>query len=250
MREALADIYGKSKLVWVGAHPDDEQYASFFLKDFCKMPGKSCHIISLTKGENGKCQKAKGCNPDLITVRSREFAKSASYLGAQWGQYDLPDGSAPNRGGVLAAWGDQKGGVRELVGMMSGVLQGIQPDLILTFDPRHGTTCHADHRATGELVGLAAGALGIPLSNVYLLETVTTAEGLVPATDQDPNLKVGSVDRSWKVLVHLLDKVYKSQHGKAAVRSARRVSADGRTLSFLRADQANVRDPRYNMLCD
>lgn len=42
--------------------------------------------------------------------------------------------------------------------------------LVLTFDPRHGTTCHPDHRAIAALVLEAVKLLSAPPS-VYLLET-------------------------------------------------------------------------------
>jgi LmbE family N-acetylglucosaminyl deacetylase len=56
---------------------------------------------------------------------------------------------------------------------VSRYIEGFAPDLVLTFDPRHGTTCHPDHRAVGEIVLAAVQLLEKP-PEVYLLETRVT----------------------------------------------------------------------------
>jgi LmbE family N-acetylglucosaminyl deacetylase len=56
---------------------------------------------------------------------------------------------------------------------VAGYIRATAPDLVLTFDPRHGTTCHPDHRAVGQIV-LEATATMSPSPQVYLLESRVT----------------------------------------------------------------------------
>jgi LmbE family N-acetylglucosaminyl deacetylase len=53
---------------------------------------------------------------------------------------------------------------------IAGFIRAEAPELVLTFDPRHGTTCHPDHRAIAAVVLAAAKLPGTP-PVVYLLES-------------------------------------------------------------------------------
>ena len=62
------------------------------------------------------------------------------------------------------------------------MINGFAPDVVLTFDPRHGPSCHSEHRAVAKSVITATQSLpnGMPeKSKVFLLTTVRT--GTTPA---------------------------------------------------------------------
>lgn len=138
-------------VLWVGAHPDDEILAAPLLAHWCGEAGARCTLLVLTRGEAGRCLLADGCVPSLEVVRGRELAKSARWFSAKVVTWDLPDG-----GGLAGRWGEVSGGNAALVARLAAAMVAIRPDIVLSFDPRHGTTCHGDHRTTGRLVVSAA----------------------------------------------------------------------------------------------
>ena len=145
-------------ILWIGAHPDDEVLAAPLLAHWCRDAGARCSILVATRGENGPCLLAGGCLPDLATVRSAEAGASSRLFGADLILLSVADG------GVAAA---RASGLAETI---AGFLRAVKPDLVLTFDPRHGTTCHPDHRAVGAATLDAASLLEDP-TDVHVLET-------------------------------------------------------------------------------
>lgn len=55
----------------------------------------------------------------------------------------------------------------DLIGRIADVIGEERPNVIFTFDPRHGSTCHPDHRAIGSLTVDAAESVS---RSVVLLE--------------------------------------------------------------------------------
>jgi len=166
---------GVHSVLWVGAHPDDEVLVAPALAKLCRVERLACHFLVLTRGEAGVCLRPEGCLPDLATVRTAEMQQSAALFGATLTLWTLPDG------GGLAGWNAASGGHAALVARLGTFLSSLAPDLILTFDPRHGTTCHGDHRAAAELI-LEARAGLVSLPAAFLLEThveVTAAPPLI-----------------------------------------------------------------------
>jgi LmbE family N-acetylglucosaminyl deacetylase len=162
-----ATFPGAKSLLWVGAHPDDETIAAPLIARLCVDEGISCTFLVMTKGEAGTCRLPNGCHPDLGTVRAAEMRRSARLFGARLNQWSLPDG------GGLTGWNAASGGPDALVGRVASLIGRVKPDLVLTLDPRHGSTCHPDHRAAGEVVLEAVQRLSRqPM--VYLLETHVT----------------------------------------------------------------------------
>jgi LmbE family N-acetylglucosaminyl deacetylase len=78
----------------------------------------------------------------------------------------MPDGG----GAVPPPWDIDTGGSTGLVVTIAGFIRAEAPEVVLTFDPRHGTTCHPDHRAVATVVLEAVKLLSAP-PPVYLLET-------------------------------------------------------------------------------
>jgi LmbE family N-acetylglucosaminyl deacetylase len=158
-----------TSVLWIAAHPDDESVAAPLLASWCRNEHARCAFLLFTRGELGQCLRADGCLPDIATVRSSEAGAASQYFGAQSHHLTLPDGG----GSTPPSWSLETGDQTALVLEVSKYIEGFAPELILTFDPRHGTTCHPDHRAVGEIVLAALKLLAKP-PQVYLLETRVT----------------------------------------------------------------------------
>src|ERR1051326_7434197 len=149
-------------VLWVAAHPDDESLAAPLLSKWCREDHASCTFLVFTRGQQGDCVRAGGCLPDIASVRSSEEGAASQYFNASLVLLTLPDGG----GAVPPSWHDDP----NLISTIAGYIDAIHPDLVLTFDPRHGTTCHPDHRAAADIVLEATNRLSFKPA-VYLLET-------------------------------------------------------------------------------
>lgn len=153
-----------NRLLWIGAHPDDEVLAAPILGWLCGESGWNCTFLIATRGERGECLLPTGCQPDLSTVRWMEAGEVARLLGAELIFREMADGPASTPPLVRAHWEENE---PDLEARLAAIIEEVQPDVILTFDPRHGSTCHPDHRAIGALVIDAASSGSTP---VLLLE--------------------------------------------------------------------------------
>lgn len=160
-------------VLWIAAHPDDEAVAAPLLAKWCLDEGARCGLLVLTRGEAGPCLLPSGCRPDVATTRSAEAGAASELFHAESILLRYADG-----GGVLPPrWHEPSGDRAPLSTRLAAHIAAFDPELVLTFDPRHGTTCHPDHRETGRLVLEAVEKLASPPA-VYLLEThVTFAPG-------------------------------------------------------------------------
>ncbi|MGH9456468.1 MAG: PIG-L deacetylase family protein [Thermoanaerobaculia bacterium] len=111
------------RILWVAAHPDDELLVAPFLASRCRQQGALCAFAVATRGEGGTCE-LPSCSPDLATVRTNELATAAAYLGAFVIAGSLPDGSLDSSSDALEAF-------------VRGAMETFDPDLVVTFDPRH-----------------------------------------------------------------------------------------------------------------
>lgn len=141
-----------TRILVVTAHPDDEVLLAPLLGRRCVTGGATCTLLVLTAGENGVCMR--NCDGDLGKIRTEEMARAAALLNARLLQWNEPDSHS------IAS--------PALSRRIADVITTTKPDLILTFDPLHGSTCHPAHRQTAEMV-LESGA-----TNVVHLETVVT----------------------------------------------------------------------------
>lgn len=155
-----------ASVMWIGAHPDDEVLVAPLLALWCGAGRARCTLLTATRGGAGTCLLPAGCLPDLATVRSAEAGASSQFFDADAILLSLPDGG----GATPPSWDLDAGGSREIVGTIAGFISAQAPDLVLTLDPRHGTTCHPDHRAIAAIVLEAVKELTAPPA-VYLLET-------------------------------------------------------------------------------
>jgi len=159
---------GVTSVLWIGAHPDDEVLAAPLLGRLCVEERLRCSFLVLTRGENGVCRLPGGCRPDMAAVRSAEMARAAQLFHASLTQWSYPDGGAAADGSP-GTWDAVAGSHEALVDALTRAIRRSHADLVLTFDQRHGSTCHRDHRAVGRLVLEALPALSRRPA-VYLLE--------------------------------------------------------------------------------
>lgn len=156
---------------------------------------------------------------------------------------------------MLSARAARAGSKEQLVRALQEQIERLRPDTLLTFDPRHGTTCHPDHRATGELALLAAQAAGLPKSALLFVESAvagvggSTAPGFHQAVASDSRVQTISTAPAWAVPVHLMGMVYRSQYFASEVEAVRTIPQSGRTLSLIRASDVGLEVPGYAALC-
>ncbi|MBV8520034.1 MAG: PIG-L family deacetylase [Acidobacteria bacterium] len=221
MRAPASRIDAARRVLVITAHPDDELLLAPLLADRCLRAGASCAFVVMTSGEHGACALG-ACVPDLGTVRRNEMARAAAMFGArltQWAFADVMDD-------VDATWAAQAGGREVLVRQLADVIAAETPDLILTFDPAHGSTGHPAHRAVGQLV-LDTGA-----RNIYLLETLARFDGdgfVLGNASPDASVYVANDD--WQFLVD--DAVnHASQFTPAQVEHLRALPVEQRRVWF------------------
>lgn len=262
-------------VLWVGAHPDDEATIAPLLGDLCVERGAQCTFLVATHGESGSCKLSGGCQPDLATVRTQEMRNAAALYGANLMQWDLPDGSAAQPDTVLKVWAGISGGDNALVGRMASAILTVNPDIILIFDPRHGTTCHSDHRAIAALTLSALNRLdprpaaaylltpSAPIRTVYLVETRLQVDAngspklfsvAVPgdtavrgydANQQLPRIK----DTAWAYLLLNLQ-AHPSQFSTVDLEAVRSTASESRQVSLLPWEGIPVEiDRRYSDIC-
>jgi len=190
------------RILVIVAHPDDELLLAPYLASRCVRGGATCSLLVLTRGEGGG-------DPD---VRTGEMARSAALLNARLTQWSLPDG--------MTAWNDRETLVRQL----SDVIALENPDMILTFDPEHGTTGHPAHRETGTMV-IETGA-----TNVYLLETLAqfVGSGIVLSSAREDVWAYEPV-ADWEYAVRLAE-IYASQFSGEQVESLRNLPSEQRRV--------------------
>jgi len=147
------------RILWIGAHPDDEILLSPLLGRDCVERGAACAMLVMTRGEAGGSAE----------VRAGELAASAAMLHATLTQWTFADVMAD----VDATWSAAAGGREALLDRIAAAIDAASPSVVYTFDPRHGSTCHPAHRAIGALVVEAMARRGIA-APLYFVETTSS----------------------------------------------------------------------------
>lgn len=242
---------GPSRVVWVGAHPDDELYAAPWLGALCIEEAASCTFVVMTRGEAGNCKLPEGCSPNLAAVRDSELAQSAAFFGADLVHWDFGDGTSSDVLTVANTWVDAAGGPEKLLADLIAIFEGA--DIVITFDPRHGDSCHPDHRAAGAIALAVAEQMGVSAPPI----TLVASKGILePAAPGDPS--VWAFDASapsqklgadyWSALIHVLN-THKSQFTPDEVATVEAVPPESRKTFLLSAADAIEDDPLYAGLC-
>ncbi len=184
------------RILIITAHPDDEILLAPLLANRCVRGGASCAIVVMTASE----------------PRAAEMARSAALLNLRLTQWSFSD----VMNAVGATWAAEAGDRVTLVRQISDVIAAERPDLIITFDPRHGSTCHPAHREIGRLV-LETGA-----TNVYLIETAAQFidSGFVWSNAAPSRASVYAANEDWQYVVRVAE-IHASQFSAEQVESLR-----------------------------
>lgn len=238
---------GARSVLWVGAHPDDEVLVAPILARLCLDEKLRCTFLIFTSGEKGKCLLPGGCLPNLATVRRAEMRDVARFYGARLVHWTLTDGAGQGDGSA-PAWDAARGGHRSLIAAIGREIDAAGADVVLTLDPFHGSTCHADHRAVGSLVSEAIQAASSHPA-LYFLESrwevktsplALSSRAAAPFSAGvfafDANLSRGTPPQpAWNALVDDASR-HPSQFDQEWLRALRRMPAARRAIYLAPAD--------------
>lgn len=160
-------------VLWVGAHPDDESMVAPLMSDWCTRT--RCVFLVLTRGEGGSCGLQGGCLPNLGAVRTLEMQASARLFDAGLVQETFANASSTAQQ-ARDVWVGEAGTEAALVERVARVMRAERVDLVVTFDPLHGGTCHGEHRAAAAVALVAADSAALPRSRVLLVSSILTVE--------------------------------------------------------------------------
>ncbi len=218
----VATLERARRVLWVGAHPDDEVSSSGLLAR-AKHQGASLYLVSLTRGENsydlwGGLRRGS----EIGRSRAALFAQAASVLHADgfelgpftngpWihGELDLLPADAPHRDwaagtaadDVIRKWRKEGDPVAYLVDL----LRRVRPDVVVALDHHCGVTGHKEHMALARLL----------------------VEAIKSVSDSDTGLKVGSVIYSARVTPDLVACGFCTCEGEAPLQPAEEVGTAG-----------------------
>ncbi|MCK6547072.1 PIG-L family deacetylase [Myxococcota bacterium] len=136
-----------ARVLWVGAHPDDEALAGPILARACIGLGRPCKLLVLTHGDGGRCPFPVGCYPDLGSVRHGELSKVARAFGAELEHHrlwnaPLPESSFPKRAVIARRWME----ATDPGALVARAIRAFRPTIVLTFEPHRGFTNHPEHQ--------------------------------------------------------------------------------------------------------
>ena len=137
------------RVVFVGAHPDDETFTAAGILAAAAANGQMVACVTATRGEAGVQDPKRWSPARLAKIREYEHHEALRILGVSdqtWLGY--PDGRCSDVSDEVAGRA-----LRE-------VLARLRPDTVLTFGPE-GLTGHDDHRAVARWVTQAAGSAQI-----------------------------------------------------------------------------------------
>lgn len=213
-RAVASRIDAARSILVVTAHPDDEILIAPLLANRCIRGGARCSFLVMTTGN------AAG----LGEIRSGEMARSAALLNAgltQWTFSDVMEN-------VAAVWSAEAGDRATLVRRIADVIATEKPDMVLTLDPRHGTTGHPAHREIGSLV-LESGA-----KNVFLLETAAqfVGNGFELSNAEPVRSWVFVANDDWQYATRVAE-IHATQFTSEQVESLRTLPVDQRRVWFM-----------------
>lgn len=160
-----AQLAGK-RILHVGAHPDDEGIFAPMLAEACRFNRATCHLVVALDEDSWGCLLSIGMKDRAECSRIRRLEGSASaanlnatheYYGWREGLYNWNDAGVRSN---LEGLAREVGGHAVLVARFRRTLDAVRPEVVFAFDPRHGTTCHPNHRAVVSL--LLEAIAGLP----------------------------------------------------------------------------------------
>jgi LmbE family N-acetylglucosaminyl deacetylase len=218
-------IHPPQRILWIGAHPDDESLVAPLLGPACVEGHGACSMIVMTRG-------AAGGDP---TVRSSEMQRAADLFHAHLEQWDFADAMSA----VDQTWSAEAGSHETLVNRIVAAIFTENPSVIYTFDPNHGSSCHPAHREVGALVIEALAQIGPAAPNVIFVETlVTYLPNGFAFSSATPDAIAIDARSSWHYLVDDLA-IHADQFTAAQIDALRTIPDSQRTV-FLAATPAQT----------
>ena len=203
------------RVLWIGAHPDDEAYVAPLLGRSCAEGSGRCSLLVMTRGEAGG---------DPV-VRAAEMQRASELFHASLTLWDLSDVG----GDVVQIWSTEAGGHDALLQRINSLIADEQPTIIYTFDPNHGSSCHPAHRAVGALVIEAIARL----PNAPRLLLVETTVEFLPNDfifgSATPDAMVIDATLTWHYLVEDVE-AHGSQFTREQVEALRNLPAAERRV--------------------
>lgn len=203
------------RILWIGAHPDDEALIAPILGPSCVEGRDVCSMLVMTHGERGDCALPGGCG-DLSDLRSAEMQRAADLFRAHltlWAFSDV-------MGDVVGTWSAEAGGRDALISRLQSLIAAERPTIIYTFDPNHGSSCHPAHRAIGALV-IEASARVNPSPRIMFVETIIQGGFVFSSATPDASWKPGG----WEYLIRDA-LIHASQFTPEQVEALRRTPAE------------------------
>ena len=144
---SLTARLGVERVMFVGAHPDDEQLVTGLLVQ-AEREGLQSYMLTATKGEKGEQYPVIARKVDQAVIRQAETLKNSFALGVEAHDVlDFPDGYL------------QQGHAEALVAAVRERLLRWRPDLLVSFWPESGFSNHPDHMQMGMAVEAASQQL-------------------------------------------------------------------------------------------
>lgn len=261
-----------SRILVYTAHPDDETLFAPLLGKHC--PTKTCKIVVATKGggPGAVCLLGAGaCGPynsqtgyaHIESIRASEMQTAAAHVPAALGQGVLSSGDSSSVQIVRNRWASEMLAMANmtLAQAITSEINSFAPNVILTLDPRHGTTCHNEHRAVGQEVVQAVqvySGSAFDKDNLFVLTTRYTVTpigtGFTPAAPTDKTSTVYSANdylpsRGKSGWSYLLENIgyHPSQFSSSYIASGSAAEDLDRTtaLQRVKVPDYSATDPRY-----
>lgn len=194
----------EARVLWVGAHPDDEALVGPILARACRGLGRPCRMLVLTHGDGGECLRWPNCNPSLAAVRGEELREVARRFHADLEHHSywnapLPWASFPRREEIAARWIAQ-GDPTEVV---ARTIDALKPTVLLTFDADRGFTGHPEHQLASRfaMAGAAKAEWKVPhvyqvVNHFWITRMLGTADPNQPSEWFDTHVECGAPGRT------------------------------------------------------
>jgi LmbE family N-acetylglucosaminyl deacetylase len=179
----------RARILFVGAHPDDETLAGPLIYYACQHKGNSCAIALLTRGEGGECSLGAACaDADLGEIRTAEAMDAATGYGATLAIGDFPNISyeeveLPN---ALDLSKQRWEAVSDPVQWIADSITSFGPDVIVTLDPDHGFTGHVEHQLASRYTSSALERLGASASLFHVINNYPALEDFIGIDPAEP----------------------------------------------------------------
>lgn len=153
----LQHIANQERILFIGAHPDDEIFAGPLLA----RASERCEVraVCMTRGEGGINLVPMNENQTIGAVRESEFFASCQILGVVGVSLDFPNGfendihnplgQSESVDQVISRWKQSGNDPYEAI---VREIRDFRPTIVMSFDSEQGFTGHREHKALGKIV--------------------------------------------------------------------------------------------------